>query len=139
VLKRVVVGFVLVVAAVEVVHMYVGATAKAEKQGREAQIAQNSRPDDLLRLKRLAVREACTKHADWDMETCRTIDQEKVTIGMTDEQLRLSWGKPSTVNTTMTAGRQREQWVYGRDYIYVENGTVRSMQTSRRPESQPTE
>jgi hypothetical protein len=136
-LKKIIVGFVLLVAGMTVIRMYSSATAEAEKQGRQAQIAQNTRPDDLLRLKRPAVREACTKHSDWDMEMCQTMDQKEVMIGMTDEQLSLSWGKPKTVNTTTTASRQHEQWVYGRDYVYLDNGVVRSMQSSRKTLSEP--
>jgi hypothetical protein len=137
-LKRVIVGFIVIVAGIAVIHMYVSATTEAEKQGRQVQIAQNARPDDLLRLKRLPVREACIKHADWDMNTCQTMDEKEVTIGMTGEQVRLSVGKPNAINTTMTTGHQHEQWVYGRDYIYLENGVVRSMQSSRKTQSQPT-
>lgn len=55
-----------------------------------------------------------------------------VRIGMTKEQVYTScWGKPRKVNETVTAGGQHEQWVYGTGYIYLDNGVVRSIQTSR--------
>jgi hypothetical protein len=130
-LKKLIVGFVLLMAVLTVIHMYVDATTEAEKQGRQAQVAQNTRPEDLQHLKRPAVREACIKHSDWDMETCQTIDKNELSIGMTAEQVQLSWGKPTRINTTTNARTEREQWIYGRDYIYVENGVVRSMQSSR--------
>lgn len=56
-----------------------------------------------------------------------------VRIGMTAEQVRAScWGKPQKVNATHTAGGDHEQWVYpGYQYVYVRNGIVTSIQTSR--------
>lgn len=55
-----------------------------------------------------------------------------VSIGMTADQVHAScWGKPERVNKTITARGKHEQWVYGRSYVYLENGTVTSIQTSR--------
>jgi hypothetical protein len=53
-----------------------------------------------------------------------------VAIGMTEEEvLASSWGKPQSVNTTTTAGGYRAQWVYrGRNYLYFENGVLRTIQ-----------
>lgn len=56
-----------------------------------------------------------------------------ISVGMTAEQvLKTCWGKPSRVNKTYTARSQREQWVYGSSYVYVENGVVTAIQTSER-------
>ena len=55
-----------------------------------------------------------------------------VSIGMSKAQvLAPCSGKPERVNTTITAGHQREQWVYGNNYVYFSNGVVTSIQTSR--------
>lgn len=55
-----------------------------------------------------------------------------VSIGMTADQVRAScWGKPERINQTITARGKHEQWIYGRSYVYLENGTVTSIQTSR--------
>lgn len=56
-----------------------------------------------------------------------------VGIGMTKEQVYAScWGKPEKVNVTTTAGGDHEQWVYpGYQYVYLSNGVVTSIQTSR--------
>lgn len=56
-----------------------------------------------------------------------------VSIGMTAEQvLQSNWGKPQRVNETLTAGRRHEQWVYGgSNYLYLENGILRSIQMSK--------
>jgi hypothetical protein len=55
-----------------------------------------------------------------------------VSIGMTAEQVRKSsWGKPKSINETITARGKHEQWVYGGGYLYLENGVLTSIQTSR--------
>jgi len=68
--------------------------------------------------------------------------QPGAAIGMTKEQVLSScgWGKPSHINTTITAGGTREQLVYGlcntrksglcRSYIYLTNGVVTAIQSS---------
>lgn len=55
-----------------------------------------------------------------------------VAIGMTKAQVYSScWGRPRKVNETMTARSRHEQWVYGGGYVYLEDGVVTSIQTSR--------
>jgi hypothetical protein len=137
-MKKLVVGFVLVLAVLVISAMYKASQADLESAGaansaaqQKANLAQQTRPHDLQLLKRPAVRAACTKHAEWDMDICQTIDQKKVSIGMTAEQVTLAWGKPEKINTTITANIHREQWVYGEEYLYVQDGVLHSMQTSR--------
>jgi hypothetical protein len=45
--------------------------------------------------------------------------------------LKSCWGKPKTINQTITARGRHEQWVYNGGYLYLENGVVTSIQTSR--------
>jgi hypothetical protein len=53
-----------------------------------------------------------------------------VRIGMTKEQvLATQWGKPKSVNTTVTANSRREQWVYGgNSYLYFVNDILTTIQ-----------
>ena len=58
----------------------------------------------------------------------------RVSVGMTAEQVRQSWGEPTRINSTLTSSGRREQWVYdlGRfraQYVYVENDRVTSVQS----------
>jgi hypothetical protein len=53
---------------------------------------------------------------------------QKVVLGMTAEQVELSWGKPEDVNRSVGSWGVHEQWVYGRQYVYLEDGTVSSFQ-----------
>lgn len=70
------------------------------------------------------------KHG-WPATKVRDVVKNKVWVGMTAYQARLSWGEPSSINTTLTASGNREQWVYGKDYLYVSGNRVRAIQTSR--------
>lgn len=53
-------------------------------------------------------------------------------IGMTTDQVRneTAWGQPCSVNRTVTANGEREQWVYpDYQYLYFENGRLVSIET----------
>lgn len=53
-----------------------------------------------------------------------------VSIGMTKEDvLASSWGRPESVNTTVTAHGTHEQWVYGgNNFLYFDNGILSTVQ-----------
>lgn len=54
-----------------------------------------------------------------------------VASGMTREQVYAScWGRPERINKTITGGRIHEQLVYGRNYVYLDNGVVSTIQTT---------
>jgi hypothetical protein len=56
-----------------------------------------------------------------------------VSVGMTAQQVEAKcWGKPSSINSTVTGTSERQQWVYaGHNYVYLVNGVVTTVQTSR--------
>lgn len=58
---------------------------------------------------------------------------EGVSIGMTSEDVvASSWGKPEKINRSDYSFGVHEQWVYGSgNYIYIKDGLVSSVQTSR--------
>ena len=60
---------------------------------------------------------------DWQL-----ILDGKVKIGMTKEMCDLSWGKPKSINETITSGKKSEQWVYSDNYLYFDNGILTAMQ-----------
>ena len=54
---------------------------------------------------------------------------EGARIGMTKEEvLNSSWGRPESINRTITDSGVSEQWVYYNRYVYIENGVVTSIQ-----------
>ncbi|MFA6978766.1 MAG: hypothetical protein WC209_05530 [Ignavibacteriaceae bacterium] len=61
-------------------------------------------------------------------ENWRKILDGKVKIGMTKEMCELSWGKPQSVNETITSGKKNEQWVYADNYLYFDNGVLTAIQ-----------
>jgi hypothetical protein len=56
------------------------------------------------------------------------IIDEKIWINMTKEMLIDSWGKPEKVNRTVGEWGIHEQWIYGKTYLYLENGILKSWQ-----------
>lgn len=53
----------------------------------------------------------------------------KIWIGMTEQMLLESWGRPDDINTTVTRYGTSKQFVYGLGrYVYVKNGIVDSWQ-----------
>lgn len=52
----------------------------------------------------------------------------KIQIGMSKEMVLASWGYPSDINRTVTSTLVREQWIYGRIYVYFENGVLTAWQ-----------
>ncbi|GAA4845446.1 hypothetical protein GCM10023310_24240 [Paenibacillus vulneris] len=68
---------------------------------------------------------------DWSSETKDLIRREKVAIGMTREQVLVSWGKPDNVNAY---GGKMEQWVYRygssfkAQYLYFSGNILDSIQ-----------
>ncbi|MFC3881276.1 hypothetical protein ACFOSV_13875 [Algoriphagus namhaensis] len=57
------------------------------------------------------------------------INEGKIWVGMTEEMLLDSWGKPEDINITQTTYSIRKQFVYGLGrYVYVVNGKVDAWQ-----------
>ena len=59
--------------------------------------------------------------------------REGVSVGASmQDALDSSWGKPERINQTITANGVREQWVYGGgNYLYFQDGVLRTIQTGR--------
>lgn len=70
---------------------------------------------------------------DQDASFANSIAVGKIMVGMTAAHVRRAWGEPTKINVTLSASGRTEQWVYrGRnyrdDYVYLDNGVVRSVQ-----------
>jgi len=52
----------------------------------------------------------------------QTILDEKVKVGFTEEMTKVSWGEPDEINRASYG----DQWVYGEQYLYFENGKLKS-------------
>jgi len=58
----------------------------------------------------------------WTDETIERVLSKRIKPGMTQKQVKESWGKPRKINSTISLDRKRhEQWCYGTNaYIYFE-------------------
>lgn len=62
-------------------------------------------------------------------EVRQAIDDGRIMLGMSWEQVRLSIGNPRRVNTTRTAFGTHEQLIYpGNFYVYLDNDVVTAVQ-----------
>lgn len=64
----------------------------------------------------------------YDINIQKLIQERKIIIGMTQEQVLLSWGKPDDINRNVGSWGNHEQWIYGNSYIYFKNGKLTSWQ-----------
>lgn len=58
------------------------------------------------------------EHEAWLMS------QKKISMGMSEHGLVCSWGHPDRINESVGRWGVHKQYVYGRQYVYVENGEV---------------
>lgn len=63
------------------------------------------------------------------------IRRGEIFIGMTATEAQASWGDPSKINSSLGSYGKHEQWVYDlgnykSQYVYIENGVVRGVQSS---------
>lgn len=98
-----------------------------------AALAGQAEADQFIREQRekIAALRAANERREADQKAlCARVGGAR--IGQTAEGVRKScWGKPARINTTVTAGGTHEQWVYGTGYVYLTNGLVTAVQTTR--------
>lgn len=84
-------------------------------------------PDAIARAE--ISRRGLIKDAEWTL-----IDQQKIRVGMSECGLLASWGRPSTINSSVGSFGKSKQYVYrgyfasGTNYVYVKNGVVEAFQ-----------
>lgn len=61
----------------------------------------------------------------------KKIINREVYIGMPEYALIASWGEPERINTTTTQQSKEDQYVYTDAYVYLINGIVKAVQSSR--------
>jgi len=78
----------------------------------------------------------CQSSIQQKQKLVEAVRTHSVFIGMPRDFLFLSLGMPSTTNTDTNANGSKEQFVYGSQYVYVENGVVTAVQTTTAPSYQ---
>lgn len=96
---------------------------------RAAQIAAAGSGD--CHPKKARVLALARKHRAWSDEALGVVACHQVQAGLTEAQMIASWGRPEKVNSTVVGQTETQQWVYGDNYVYVEDGVVTSYQTSQ--------
>ncbi|WP_040952629.1 copper amine oxidase N-terminal domain-containing protein [Gorillibacterium massiliense] len=65
------------------------------------------------------------KKYNWSQAIWNQIKAEQISIGMTKDQVRLSWGSPASTSTSTSNGNTIEVWVYSNfDTVSFVNGKV---------------
>lgn len=87
-------------------------------------------------LRTTARQQYVSAHPDLNYRIKAAILNGQVVIGMKDDELLASWGRPVEINQSVGPWGIHEQWIYGRfpyndTYIYLENGRVVSWQSRR--------
>jgi len=80
--------------------------------------------------------ELISRHPEWTTEMKTLVEEGKINIGMTEEQVLASWGRPKKINKNVGTWGVFEQWEYEAPspsysviyYVYFENGVVASWQ-----------
>lgn len=90
----------------------------------EAKAHREAAAAEVERIKRI-------KSNKWPATMERAIIDRKVQIGMTAEQVTMSWGKPERNNRSVGLWGVHEQWIYGDTYLYFQNGVLTSYQDRR--------
>lgn len=110
-----------------------GAGFQTDKSSERAAAAKRSEAlaaaaERLIRADQFEQRTAAIRSKHWSDTITRAVIARKILFGMTREQVRASWGDPDDINRTVTRSRTREQWVYGSQYVYFDNGVVTAWQ-----------
>ncbi|UZD21166.1 hypothetical protein [Algoriphagus halophytocola] len=93
----------------------------------QSELDQRRKEQEQLRIIEGRKAEIISKYGQQDGN--RIIDR-KVWIGMSEDMLLESWGKPRRVNTTTTKYGIKKQYVYFERYVYLDNGIVESIQAT---------
>lgn len=73
------------------------------------------------------------QHPNTDSDLKQVIMEGKVRVGITKEQVLISWGVPDDIHRTVTGFGSSEQWIYGNPlygakYLYFDNDKLTSWQ-----------
>jgi hypothetical protein len=69
-----------------------------------------------------------TRRKTFTTNDLRLVMRREINLGMSQEALLCSWGEPDRRNRTVTVAGEHIQWIYGKSYVYTENGIVTSYQ-----------
>lgn len=65
-------------------------------------------------------------YPNWTNKAWNLIKQQKISVGMTEEQVRMSWGSPNDISNYTSSYVTMNQWVYGNTYLHFYDGILNS-------------
>ena len=80
------------------------------------------------KVKELFYTENPYKKYDWPEYVWNLIRNQKIIIGMNQDQAIMAWGYPKDINKDVGSWGVHEQWVYNNQYLYFKNGILNSYQ-----------
>jgi hypothetical protein len=105
------------------------AQRQREQQQRMATIAaQQERERKQREEAQTRERNECLERSVVPASEVALVRAEKIQLGMSEAALLCSWGRPQSVNRSVGVWGEHKQYIYGRVYVYVENGKVTSWQ-----------
>jgi len=122
------------IAKVIVQNIYLSTVERSEREMRESSDADRQASEARAAARRRAAlaREQTIKAHKWPPEIERAVIAQKVTAGMTADQVTLAWGRPRQVKETAAVAGKSEQWVYlTHGKVNFENGQVTSVEDTR--------
>lgn len=94
---------------------------QAQERARQAQVAQ-AEQDQKAKVIAEALRQR-------EARVDAAIAKREVFIGMTRDEVIVSWGRPQASNVTLTARGKHEQLVYESNYLYLTDDVLTSIQS----------
>jgi len=68
----------------------------------------------------------------WPERVKRAVLENRIEIGMTSDQVTSAWGRPESIDETITVASRQEQWMYpGPTYLSFTNGTLTTIHRRR--------
>ncbi|SDM15430.1 hypothetical protein SAMN05428961_11089 [Paenibacillus sp. OK060] len=67
-----------------------------------------------------------TLYPKWTSDIWTKISQQKISIGMSQDQVKLSWGSPNDITSYTSSNLRMDQWVYESTYLHFYNGKLES-------------
>lgn len=68
-------------------------------------------------------------YPNWSKKVWDSIANNRIFIGMTTEQVLMSWGNPNDISTYRSSFATTDLWSYEYDYLYFYNGILDSIST----------
>jgi hypothetical protein len=103
-----------------------------EHRARENVEAERAAFESEIKDDSLTLQNTWRQHPEISKEMRALVRGRRIQIGMPAALVRLSWGDPKRVNSTVTERGESQQWVFESSYVYIGiDGKVKSIQQTK--------